>query len=127
MPDPMALFDDIERIETRPRRQNESGFDYMNISVRPGVAAIRELLDRWFERLPVEAQADVRARFRSPDSAQHESAFFELYWHELLRRSGYEVQIHPTVPNAHSNPDFLAFRNGAGSFYVEGTLTMPPG
>src|SRR5271165_246212 len=123
----MPLFDETARIETRPRRQNEGAFDYMNISARPGIAAIRELLEGWFERVPLMAKADVRSRFRSFDAAQHASAFFELYWHELLCRSGYEVEVHPTVPNAETNPDFLASRNGVALLYVEVTLAMPPG
>jgi hypothetical protein len=53
------------------------------------------------------AQADVRGRRRSRDNAQHESALFELYWHELLRSSGYEVEIHPTLAGLTTNPDFL--------------------
>lgn len=123
----MPLFDDAARTEIRARRQNEGAFEYMNTSARPGIAAIRDMLERWFERLPPMAKADVRARFRSSDSAQHESAFFELYWHELLCRSGYEVEVHPTVPNAETNPDFLASRNGIALIYVEVTLAMPPG
>ncbi len=123
----MALFDDIQRIETRPRRQNEGHFDYMNTSARLGIRAIRELLEGWFGRVPAEAQADIRGRFRSRDNAQHESAFYELYWHELLCSNGYEVEIHPRLPGVPTNPDFLARRNGEPRFYLEATLAMPPG
>ncbi len=123
----MPLFDEIPRTEVRPRRQNEGGFEYMNTSTRPGISAIRELLEGWFERLPPDGQADVRGRFRSRDDAQHQSAFFEMYWHELLRCSGYEIELHPAMPNASTNPDFLAHRNGASRFYLEATLVMPPG
>ena len=49
-----------------------------------------------------------------------------MYWHELLCRIGYEVEIHPAVPNVETNPDFLASRNGVALFYVEATLAMPP-
>src|SRR5690242_6834994 len=91
----MPLFDQIVRAERRARRQNEGSFDYMNTSARPGVAAIRELLEVWFERLPESAKADIRARFRSRDEVQHQSAWFELFWHGLLRCSGYDVEVHP--------------------------------
>jgi len=123
----MPLFDDFERTELRARRQNEGAFEYMNASARPGIGAIRTLLEQWFGYLPLGAQPDVRGRFRSHDSAQHESALFELYWHELLRRCGLTVAVHPPVPNVAANPDLLALRDGERQFYLEATLAMPPG
>jgi hypothetical protein len=123
----MPLFDQIERTETRVRHQNESSFDYLNTSARPGICAIREMLERWFEHLPNSAKADIRGRFRSGDEVQYESSFFELFWHELLCSSCYEVTTHPRVPNATTNPDFLASRAGVPQFYLEATLAMPPG
>lgn len=99
----------------------------MNASARRGIEAIRQLLESWFEHVPPGAQADVRGRFRSPDGAQHQSAFFELYWHELLASCGYDVKIHPALPDVAANPDFLAIRNRLPQFYVEATLAMPPG
>lgn len=123
----MPLFDEFERLDVRPRRQNEGGFAYMNASARPGIDAIRQLLESWFDHLPPDAQADIRGRFRSREETQHESAFFELYWHELLTRCGYELEIHPALPDVATNPDFLAIRNRVPQFYLEATLAMPPG
>lgn len=122
----MPLFDQVNRNETRPRRQNESSFDYMNSSARPGIAAIRDLLENWFEQWPDGAKADVSARLRSRDTVQHESAWLELFWHEVLRSSGYAVEIHPVVANVRTNPDFVARSNGTSNFYLEATLAMPP-
>ena len=70
----MPLFDQVVCEDIRPRRQNESSFDYMNSSARPSISAIRELLERWFEQLPDNVKADVRARFRSRDEVQHQGA-----------------------------------------------------
>jgi len=123
----MPLFDEVVRIEKRPRRQNEGAFEYMNSSSRPGICGIRNLLEQWFEHLQNDAKADVRARFRSRDDAQQQSAWFELFWHELLRCSGYDVEIHPLLADVTTNPDFLAKRNGVSQFYLEATLAMPPG
>jgi hypothetical protein len=123
----MPLFDQIVRVERRARRQNESGFDYMNSSACPGICAIRDLLEQWFERLPDNAKADIGARLRSRDEVQHQSAWFELLWYELLRCSGYEVEVHPAVPGVTTNPDFLGKSNGVFRFYLEATLAMPPG
>jgi len=121
----MPLFDDLTRSDTRPKMQNEASFDYLNISARPGVCAERDLLEGWFEHLPTSAKADVRGRFRSSDEIQNQSAFFELFCHELLLRSGYEVETHPAVPNERTVPDFLAILGGSRQFYLEATLAAP--
>ena len=106
----MPIFEELVRTEARPRRQNESSFEYLNTSARPGICAIRDLLETWFDHLPCGAQADISGRLRSREDVQHKSAFFELFWHELLRSSGYEVQTHPSMADVATNPDFLARR-----------------
>jgi len=58
----MPLFDQLDHTDRRPKRQNEGGFDYMNASARPGIVAIRALLEEWFEQLPDAAKADIRER-----------------------------------------------------------------
>jgi hypothetical protein len=58
---------------------------------------------------------------------QHNSAFFELFWHEVLRSCAYEVEIHPVLQDVATNPDFLVLRKGVPQFYFEATLAMPPG
>ncbi len=117
----MSLFDELRRVETRPKRQNEASFDYLNGSARPGIAAIRLLFEDWFERLPDSGKADLRARFRKGEEVSHHGAFFELFCNELLRRSGYEVEVHPTLPNR-KTPDFLVSRACVPQFYFEATL-----
>src|SRR5437016_5883053 len=123
----MPLFDQMDRAETRPKMQNESNFAYMNTSARPGIVAVRNLLETWFDQLPEAARPDVRGRFRSVDDAQHQSAWYELFWHETLRRSGYNLEIHPRLNGVTTNPDFLAKFCNLPRFYFEATLAMPPG
>src|SRR6266403_1721956 len=117
----MRLFDDLARVESRPKRQNEASFDYLNGSARPCIAAIRLLFEDWFAHLPDTAKADLGARFRKREEISHQGAFFELLWHELLYQSGYEIEIHPRLPNG-KTPDFLASRAGVPQFYFEATL-----
>jgi hypothetical protein len=117
----MSLFDDLMRVETRPKRQNEASFDYLNRSARPGIAAIRFLFEDWFARLPDFGKANLRARFRKREEVSHQGAFFELFCHELLRRSSYEVELHPTLANGKA-PDFLVCRACVPQFYFEATL-----
>jgi hypothetical protein len=84
------------------------------------------MLEGWYARLPIPAQKGIRARFRKGDPVPHQSAFFELYWHEFLHCCGYEVEIHPHLTDTATNPDFLAILNGVPQFYFEATLAMPP-
>jgi hypothetical protein len=123
----MPLFDSIVRTALRPRRENESAFDYMNSSARPGFIAVRGLLETWFEGVPDPHAADIRGRFRSRIAVDHQGAFWELYLHRLLRQMRYEVQIHPDLPaNVTSHPDFLARGQAGQLFYVEATQATPP-
>ncbi len=104
----MPLFDDAVRTERRPRYENESVFDYLNSSARPGSAAVRLLMENWFDEYPIRHAPDIRTRFRSRTAVDHQGAFWELYLHTLLRRMGYDVEPHPPVPGVTSHPDFLA-------------------
>lgn len=122
----MRLFDDIPRNDFRSKRQNEPAFDYMNISARPGIDAVRILLENWFDHLSEKAKPDIRGRFRSRIDIQNSSSFFELFWHELLMKSGYDVEIHPAIPGVCTAPDFLVSREGYPRFYLEATLATPP-
>jgi len=122
----VRLFDEIPRNDFRPKRQNEPSFDYMNISARPGIHAVRSLLENWFDHLPEMAKADIRGRFRNRDEIQNSSSFFELFCHELLLKSGYNVEVHPAVPDVSTSPDFLVSREGHPRFYFEATLATPP-
>lgn len=120
------LFDGDNRFGRRPKNYTESDFEYLNESARPAVVAFRRLASEWFARVPSHAQVDLRARFRSPNSFQHHSAFFELYLHEMLIQLGYTVEVHPPMIGINSTPDFLATRSGALRFYLEATLAGIP-
>ena len=122
----MRLFDDLERTEEDPKDYSESTFAYYNRSARPGVVAMRELLERWFAIFPVTGQADVRGRFHSPIEYQHQAAFLELYMHELLVRLGFAVELHPPAKSVTTRPDYLVSQNGEPMFYVEATLAGIP-
>jgi hypothetical protein len=79
----------------------------------------RQLLQAWADHIadPLDYQ-DLRQRFRSRDDEQFRSPFLELYLHECLRRGGYRVTVHPSVPDSSRRPDFYAER-GVDSFYLE--------
>ena len=122
----MNLFDAGERTDTRYKRHSEPEFAYLNQSARPSVIALRSLLEEWYDRVPAVAQPDLRSRFRSNDDYSHASAFFELYLHELLRKLGYTLTVHPPVQGSGTHPDFLVSRNDGCEFYMEATLAGIP-
>ena len=99
----------------------ESPFEYVNRSAEPEIERIRNLLEQWFRDYPATAQKDVRKRFRSRNQDTHQSAFFELLVHALLRRLGCEVKAHPNIPGSAKQPDFHVC-TGDRSFYLEATV-----
>ena len=89
------VFSDAKRTSLRTKRDVESSFSYIDASARPPIAWARSSLEIGLvttRRTP--GQSWLR-RFRSKDDRQHESAFFELYCHELLIRHGFAVETHP--------------------------------
>lgn len=116
------LFDNITRQDQSPRGHAEPLFTFLNRSSRQSSHEIRKLLEAWFLCYPPEHQSDLKARFRSDNDLTHQSAFFELYMHELLLKLGYEVDVHPEIEGVLTHPEFLVKRKGKGHFYLECTL-----
>src|ERR1700733_2887021 len=81
----------------RPKRYGESIYAYYCDSERPGVVAIRGLLEAWFLEVPLDEQLDLQQRFRSPIERHYRSAMFELFLHHFLLRCGFQVEFHPDV------------------------------
>ncbi|MFY9909394.1 MAG: hypothetical protein WCF22_15525 [Candidatus Sulfotelmatobacter sp.] len=120
------LFDEIERTETRRKRERESTFGYLNSSARTPMTAARAVLEQWFDSYPESGMADLRARFRSPIDAQHQSAFWELYLHELFSRLGLTLEPHPEIQGSRNHPDFLVKEGDVAKFYLEGIVAGLP-
>ncbi len=112
------LFDDIERSDDAPLRAGESPFGFLNRSAWPRNPNVRSELERWYKRFP-DSNGDLRSRFRRKDQ-NHESAFFELFLHELFVRLGLSVEVNPTLAGG-SKPDFLVAGSGSRA-YVEATV-----
>lgn len=122
----MTLFDDIARSDQRPARENEPLFNYYNISDRRSVDKVRTILESWFQKYPSSEKAELQARFRSPTDSHHQSAFFEIYLHELLCCLGFSVRPHPNIPgDARTHPDFVVLHGQTPCFYLEATLALP--
>lgn len=128
----MNLFDDKERVHTRPAFYNEPEFSYLNDSARPEMERVRQMLEEWSLHYPaIESQekrvellrkllSDLRAGGR-----KFTATFFELFLHELLIRVGcHIVEIEPEIPNSTRRPDFLIEDPNGVRFYLEATAAF---
>ncbi len=102
----MPLFDDIDRNDPSPATHGEDSFTFLNRVATPYWSRIRDALEQWFSRYPVQHQVDLRARFRDPGPALHWAAWWELYLYTLFSRLGYNIEVHPDIATGTSRPDF---------------------
>ena len=70
-----------------------------------------------------DPERELLGRFRKNKDAQHLPAWWELYVHRLFVCLGYEVTVHPELPERSEKPDFLVTR-GTESLYVEATTAL---
>jgi hypothetical protein len=122
----VLLFDNVERSVVRPKRESEPIYGYYNASARRPIAALRGLLQTWFDAYPTSGKKDLLARFRARIDGQHKSAFWELYLHELFTRMKYRLTVHPTVAGSSNHPDFLVSERGKPRFYLEAIVAGLP-
>jgi len=119
----MKLFDDMTRKDEGPAAYAEPKIHYLNRSARLSFERIRKIIEEWFSRYPIKEQLDFYKRFRSTNDLQHQSAFFELFVHELLLRMGCRILLHPKASNIkEKRPDFLVKSSGGESFYLEAVI-----
>jgi hypothetical protein len=117
------LFDDFERSDASPQSENEDDFASLNRIATPFFTEVRRVLEEWFARYPEEHASKLRQDFRSRLPGQHWAAWWELYLHELFTRLGYELAIHPRLPDSARTPDF-EMRRGASRLYLEATVVF---
>ena len=104
-----SLWSSIERTETGPQRYSEAQFSYTDRSAREQAQRVRATFDEWYSRYPEAERAAFASAFRSDIDTQHVAAATELYYHEMLRRMGYAVEVHPQSPSGSSKrTDFRA-------------------
>lgn len=121
IPDRLTLFDDIERSDHTHAPRREGSFRFLNRSARPASHNMRTTLSKWFEDYPDDAKKDLRARFRKADH-NHESAFFELFLHQLVQSLGLAPAVHPRPGAGRGRPDFLITGQRGDVCYVEANV-----
>jgi hypothetical protein len=110
----MKLFEDKNRSHQKPATHNENTYDYYDRSARNDVAKVRDVLNSWFDNYPIEEKTELKGRLKKTFS----SAFYELFIFNLFKNQGFDITIHPLVPNSSKRPDFLLSKNGI-EFYLE--------
>lgn len=108
------LFDEKIRTETRAAFGNENSFDYFNNTGRSDVGPIRELIENLYSIYPDSEKFEIKQRLKS----DFQPAFYELVMHAYFKNQGFDLTIHPELPDTRKRPDFLASKNSE-SLYVE--------
>ena len=95
------LFDDKTRTHYGPASRAETTYSFYDRSAQEWAGRIRNMLQRWVDRWPVEKRSPLvsrmRHRGRGSDAKQTSflSSFFELYLHEFLQGTGGKVEVEP--------------------------------
>lgn len=118
------LFDAQDRADPHLRRPGESRYSFLNRARQPYWERVRVELERWFASYPREHQRDLSRRFAQDAEEQHLAAWWELYLHRLFQRSGWTVEVHPSIGGVASRPDFRITAEGRQETLVEAALTI---
>lgn len=114
----IKLFEDKERTNLNYANHQHDKYEFYNNSAMEEFTLIRDRLNKWFSRYPDSGKWQLKRDFQS----QFDSAFFELFIHELFFQQGFTLTSHPTIPNSNKNPDFLA-KKGNIEIYLEAKIS----
>lgn len=103
-----SLFPGPREVVERPARHAEPTYEYLNCAAGVVYDRIREVMDEWYGNYPAEHRRELRGRMQGQPYPGFASVYFELYLHELLRRQGYRITVHPDLaPATTKRPEFL--------------------
>ena len=119
------LFDTLERSNGHPSEQGESLYAFLNRAAGDSWQSVRDVLTEWLSHYPEGERTALLARFRRTDRRGFLGAFWELYLHELFRRLGCEISLHPAVSGTTRRPDFR-LQLGTAVTYVEAVTIYEP-
>src|SRR3954468_19473387 len=97
------LFDDDMRSDARSAA-TESVFEFLARADGRYWAVVRDMLNSWFARYPVQERDELRKRLFDDDMSQ--PAFWELLLHELYTAADFRVEVHPPLEGSDNRPDF---------------------
>lgn len=120
-----VLFDDFQRTNGNPSEYREPLYTFLNRAAGGCWQSVRDNLTEWLSDYPVDEQPTLIARFRRTDRRGFLGAFWELYLHELFRRLGFQIELHPEVAGTTHRPDFRLLQ-GSTVVYVEAVTIYEP-
>lgn len=103
-------------------KYSETTWNYLNTSSRPEIVEIRNSLESWFSRYPDDEKERQRNRMIDNDERHFQSAFFELFLHELFLNLGCKLSIEPEMPNTDKKPDFFIECPNGEKFFLEAVV-----
>lgn len=110
----MVLFDQKERENLRYAKNKHNSYQFYDGSARKEFTYVRERMNSWFSRYPSNHRRQLRSDFK----AQFDSAYFELFIHELFLKQGFRLEPHVNVGSSAKTPDFLGIKDGI-ELYIE--------
>lgn len=114
----LKLFDDKGRINMEYAKNHHNPYIFYDESGLREMSGVRNILNEWFDKYPCSEQTELKRRFKT----EFNSAFYELFLHELFLKQGFRLQVHPILPNTTKRPDFLVSKVDF-EFYLEAKIT----
>jgi hypothetical protein len=118
----VVLFDAFERSDNSWARHGEDSFTFLNRAAGPVWENVRRELEQWFQSFPSPDSVDLRERFRNRRPDQHWGAWWELYLFRVFSSLGFDIDVHPELPDSPARPDFRL--GGESPTYIEATTVF---
>ncbi len=118
----LKLFNSERKENCNEKKKNDSEYCCLLESDSSEITKVKFRLQKWFNRFPENINCEVYRRFIANEIGVHRGALFELYLHEMLFLSGYDIKIHPDIENEENTPDFYAKRKQT-KFYLEAKVS----
>src|SRR4051812_38764449 len=97
-PSPMPpLFATGRRTDSRKRGPFEPSFTFLDRVCSRYFAEVRRVVNEWFANYPESERPELRERLFSDDPRASDAAVWELLLHELYRRAGFTLTVHPEL------------------------------
>lgn len=110
----LKLFEDKERNNLEYAKNHHNTYIFYDESGLREMSGVRNILNEWFDSYPSSEKIELKRRFKK----EFDSAFYELFLHELFLKQGFKLQVHPMLPDTTKRPDFLVSK-GDFEFYLE--------
>ena len=116
------LFGDDPRNFASPSLRAESIYSSLNRSSHPDTVRLRNMLQRWVDRLPFKVRSELvssikhKGRGSKKEDRGFNATFFELVLHEFFIGTGSHVEVHPPIGRGH--PDFRVIEQSPGGSQI---------